>query len=158
MWRGLWEPSPWALPQYQKAVKKARGRELLVHLHALDKKLALHALSHGISYCEGGNEENCYEDDGIELPTLQYFSFDADGLLNHTDASAAYTSRTGDVGLFVNWDAETGRRIETTCEGKECSSYFGCNLSSTKTCFGQPWEDDCPESGIEEIWSCNLDL
>ncbi len=58
-----------ALPQYQKAVKKARGAEALAAADALDKALADYYLTHG-TY-EGANAQTL----DVELPELKHFHY-----------------------------------------------------------------------------------
>ena len=60
-----------ALPQYNKAVKKAQGREVLVALNALDKALADYYLEHG------SFREECLsaEDLNVQMPKLKYFKY-----------------------------------------------------------------------------------
>ncbi len=58
-----------ALPQYQKAIKKARGAEALSVVDTLDKAVTNYYLEHG-SY-EGINASNL----NIQLPQLTYFRY-----------------------------------------------------------------------------------
>ncbi|MBQ8032856.1 MAG: prepilin-type N-terminal cleavage/methylation domain-containing protein, partial [Elusimicrobiaceae bacterium] len=67
-----------AVPQYQKVVKRTRGREVLVALDALEKAQALYYLKHGYYGCTSGTGPECRvyrEDLEIEIPRLKYFQY-----------------------------------------------------------------------------------
>ncbi len=138
-----------ALPQYQKAVKKARGREVTTIVNTLDKALAVFALTHG-GLCVYGDGYHCtaYPLD-IQIPSPQSFTF-ADHTLplrNDDSSFATFQSKAGDATLEVTWDMTTGKRVSTTCNGNDCPTYFDCsNINTMQTCYGQPWngEGSCP--------------
>ncbi len=58
-----------ALPQYNKAVKKAQGREVLTTLNALDRALSSYYLEN--STYAGANPDNL----SVDIPALKHFHF-----------------------------------------------------------------------------------
>ncbi len=67
-----------ALPQYQKAVYKAQGREILNAVHTLDKGLAAYYLEHGnfSKQIGTGSWRSIYPTDlDIEIPELKYSKY-----------------------------------------------------------------------------------
>ncbi len=141
-----------ALPQYGKAVKRSRGREVLLHIRALNQIFALNALAN-YNMCA---DNLCLNRADIELPTLKYFNFENDGLLNHAQEYVEYVAKNARV--KAAWARTTGRPTGTACTGTECAAYFGCNTTTETTCDGNPWDgvSSCPEQYIGETTSCNL--
>lgn len=126
-----------ALPQYNKAVKKAQGREVLVALDALDKALHAYALENG-----GLGTPNIYGPSSsklnIQIPTLKYFkyknvtavSFGPTSTFEKIDGGAAlkFVANSNDASVSSHWEDKTGERRETICSGNACNLYFQCNL------------------------------
>ena len=141
-----------ALPQYNKAVKKAQGREVIVAINALDRALAAYALAHGSACGPNFDGYHCHQDKGldIEIPSTKYFVHTGTGVASYTynNPQATFESKAADATLVVDWDATTGQRISTTCTGSNCAAYCGgtCSTATTKTCYGMPWDGEsyCP--------------
>ncbi len=155
-----------ALPQYQKAVKKAQGREVIVAIKALDKALVVYALQHG-DICDG-DAGHCHQSVlDIELPSVKYFTQTGIGIDEYApETSTVFQSVAGDAKLTATWDRTTGQRVSSTCTGNDCSSYFGgtCITETVKMCYGSParpedW-DHCPQGQKSEglFTSCELDI
>ncbi len=159
-----------ALPQYQKAVKRAQGREVIVAINALDKALAMYALTHGDT-C-GQDIGHCHQWEGldIEIPHTQHFEQGGIGTQELTNgAYATFQSKTGDAELTVRWNETTGRRVSATCMGSDCGAYFDfagtCTTETVKMCYGNPVDrptdwDNCPshQKSEGELTSCELDI
>ena len=138
-----------ALPQYNKVVKKAKGREMLVYINTLDK--AMTALTLARNPSDMDNDVVSQLD--IELPELKYFTIDS---LVPGGGAVHLNAHNNDVTLHGGWVFTDGKWRELTCTGRDCSAYFGCNMIYEKSCFGNSWSDDCPSEGIGETASCNL--
>ncbi len=141
-----------ALPQYQKAVKKARGREVIVTINALDKALALYALEHGEA-CAKVDAGHCISPSlDLEIPNTNYFVRDGVGVVTATSSAnpvATFTTPDGNTVVEVEWDNVTGKRTSTLCSGNDCDAYFSCN-STIKRCNKQEWEESCPSHYVTE--------
>ena len=134
-----------ALPQYNKAVKKAQGREVLVALDALDKALTEYQLEHGRFQ---GYGPDCLwpEDLNIHIPDLKHFVYYNTATNTKTSYYKSLASRTahqpgdcdcgiqfqslkGSASIDVTWSAQTGLKTDRIhCSGTDCSSYFNCNF------------------------------
>ncbi len=156
-----------ALPQYNKAVKKAQGREVIVTINALDKALAAYALTHGGLCSDSGDGYHCnvYPLD-IEIPSPQYFSFSNRTVLHYNDetSSAIFQSKAGEATLEVIWNMTTGSRTSSVCNGHDCSAYFDCSNTvsyTTKTCYGEPWNGEvyCPKITADiTVTTCDVNI
>ena len=153
-----------ALPQYQKAVKKAQGREVLVALEALDKALAELALANGRIFLPNGAFDESQLN--IKIPALKSFKY-----TNYTGMSISptntfkeidsgscvkFVANANDASIVTCWESTTGkRRIKTTCSGDACNSYFNCNFQEEifYPCGGP--NRGCSASGTTTI--CYLD-
>ncbi len=119
-----------ALPQYNKAVKKAQGREVLVVLNALDKALQAYALEHGnlvTTYSLSPEELN------IKIPDLNHFLYEDNphtkqfnGIFMN-DICRIVKPEEG-LKIESQWDGKTGARNYSICFGSACSDYFDCNF------------------------------
>lgn len=106
-----------ALPQYNKAVQKAQGREVLVALNAMDKAFADYYLEHG-TY-EGITEDAL----SVEIPDLQHFRYgnsavtidDTSHKFNFT--KAAQTLSADEISIMVE-DPNINRLAWTWSQGK----------------------------------------
>ena len=121
-----------ALPQYNKAVKKAQGIEALTAADAYDKALADYYLTHG-TY-EGITAETL----SMQMPELKYWKYNNPGFSN----SATFQVGSGrtDSALLILWhnknplnpnlsiEWEKGKRIISRCGGDECTKYFNCMM------------------------------
>ena len=157
-----------ALPQYQKAVKKARGREVIVTIKALDTALAAYALEHG-EICDAGDLGHCHQAAmDISIPRTTYFTHTGVGAEESSDGPVAiFKTVDGNAKLTVSWDETTGRRDSTICVGMDCPAYFGgtCSTEHVQACGDavisrqEDW-DHCPPSykGEIELTSCELDI
>ncbi len=128
-----------ALPQYQKAVKKAQGAEALAAFDAYDKAVSAYYLEHG-TY-EGITADTL----GIQMPVLKDWKYgNANGgptkynLLNTFQVGCAY-GQSGSLTLYSKlWDNNNGEPIIwgrwqrgkmniIECENNKCKEYFNCN-------------------------------
>ncbi len=133
-----------ALPQYNRAVTKARGNEALEAMNALDKALAVYYLEHG-TY-EGANVQTL----DVQLPELKHFryvvgtnifengSYTLPALekprgYNAHDKTEIYIVEPGNMGLHAIW--EKGKRKHQTCvrltSSPQCEDYFNCRPNGT---------------------------
>ena len=154
-----------AVPQYQKAVKKAQGREVIVRINTLDKALAMYALEHGDICDKGkglGDEGHCHQSAlDIELPSVKYFTQTGIGVDVYASTPAAiFQSSAGDAKLTAEWDITTGKRVSTSCVGNGCSAYFDCsNIGTIQYCYDAVWDGKgyCPKpSGI--LTTCDVNI
>ncbi len=145
-----------ALPQYNKAVKKAQGREVLVALDALDKALTSY-------YLENDSYSGVPERFNLDIPTLTHFRY--------ADARSSYQAGVNDIqvgsnrtsplrlsnpprsnmvelwfgspeGIWVYsvWkDGKVGQRQCWAGGGHSCSEYFDCNALPVS------WVEPSPE-------------
>ncbi len=150
-----------ALPQYQKAVKKAQGREVIVAINALDKALAMYALEHKDA-CNG-DVGHCNQNDGldIEIPSTKYFVHTGTGIDPFTldVPQATFESKAADATLIAKWDVITGKRVSTSCNGDGCSSYFDCsNIHTAQLCYDAPWDGKgyCPSPSLTTACDVNI--
>ena len=159
-----------ALPQYQKAVKKAQGREVLVAINAVDKAFPLYLLEHG-GLCEGWNTAEdgtfCSADSLVlEMPELTHFDYEENLFPEYASEAIAYSPtvsfqhKTGDATLTATYDNTTGKRESVTCSGSDCSAYFACgDVQTTQTCYNEPWDGQgyCPNV-TSPISTCTVDM
>ncbi len=152
-----------ALPQYQKAVKKAQGREVLVALDALDKGVHEYVLENGKWEPERALRNS---DLAVQMPTLKHFRYVtvADG--SHFDfrswangSQAFFSSVVGDSAIFTEWDSTTGKRTNTYCKGKNCKDYFDCiSENADEHCVAFPTDQEhCPAGAWQTTYYCYLD-
>lgn len=158
-----------ALPQYNKAVKKAQGREVILNINTLDKALAARALEYG-GLCkvavDGYHCENMHKPLDIDIPELKHFTRTGSWIPDHIDDSATVTfeSKSGDAALSVEWDTTTGKRTVSTCNGNDCPAYFDCSNTvsgTTKTCYGEPWNGEgyCPNITADiSFTTCDVNI
>ncbi len=130
-----------ALPQYNKAVKKAQGREVLVALNTLDKAFAAYALEHGSinDMINTGGKDAPIEKLGITLPTLKHFQYlRMSGSFRSSQDFFALGSNTDlcfvgkNAMVKVRWNPTTGIRTSAVCEGDDCTAYFNCKSTSER--------------------------
>ncbi len=126
-----------ALPQYNKAVKKAQGREVLVALDAMDTALTNYYLEHG-TY-----KDITVDKLGVTLPELKYFRYNvgsscSDSMQETTVTDSLFSWNVnqspshfhmwlcGPVGVTVIW--ARGKLSDAFCpygEDGKCKKYFG---------------------------------
>ncbi len=127
-----------ALPQYQKAVKKAQGAEVLAALDALDKNLSAYYLEHD-TY-RGGSAEKF----SIDVPQLHHFkyavvvnsknvgnaSFELTSQLIVFDTTAQIDIVSSDgirvVGLWKKGKSSSWQCMNITDSPAGCQDYFNC--------------------------------
>ena len=82
-----------ALPQYNKAVKRAQGREVYVALNALDKALQAYYLENGTYSTQTGSADFpgqlfpaplTQQDLNVEIPAFKYFWFEYGNTQSHS--------------------------------------------------------------------------
>lgn len=127
-----------ALPQYQKAVYKAQGREALQFIDALDKALQVYYLQND-SY-EGLNEDIL----DIDLPELKHFTFNNGQKLDIGTGGQSYLrlkNETGEVTIESHvgsiskdkwllapqpWICSTTFVDNNQKPSRSCADYFDC--------------------------------
>ncbi len=167
-----------ALPQYQKAVKKAQGREVLVALDALDKAVHAYILETGHVLCRNPHVMGCHipnaSDLSMEMPILKYFQYaPACSDAPRSENFQRFDENCGGVSFYANkaeavvtakWDMYTGIRTPgtTLCKGVNCKDYFDCvSEESGEKCIsnGAPDKEHC--AGGDAAWQsysyCYLD-
>jgi len=116
-----------ALPKYNKAVKRARGREVLVAIKALDEALPVYALANG----NMPNTAIQADQLSIALPTLTHFSY-VFNTLSPTFSGikagriVAFQKDRNTANVKVYYD-EKGKRLKAVCTKADCPAYFECN-------------------------------
>ena len=110
-----------ALPQYQKTVKRAQGREVIAVINTLDKALLAYALEHGALHgeCAMGHCEAPVLD--IEIPEMQYFERTGIGTpeYTHTDrGDATFESKTGDAIVHLSSGSVLQQLTGTDANGR----------------------------------------
>ncbi len=126
-----------ALPQYNKAVKKTHGTEVLHAVEIMDKALADYYLTHG-TYADIGSDTL-----SVQMPELKFWEY-----FNLAHGNPTYYSSTFQLGsgtsstsllllrhkgefLRISAKWENGKKIQSLCEGplEKCSEYFHCTLT-----------------------------
>ena len=127
-----------ALPQYQKAVKKARGVQIMTATSSLAKAMNMAYLEDGRYSREFGSYGGQfwpYNDEfDIEVPILEVSGekhlWQLWGLVSNSSV-ATVTASKDDSDLSLTYHLSDGKISSITCSGSECSSYFpGTMLSS----------------------------
>ncbi len=118
-----------ALPQYQKAVKKAHGVEILTALDTYDKALAAYYLEHG-------NYRGITQDTlGVQMPTLKHFEYLSNSVQSAdfqvgcggSDQSASLlVNFVGSDGGVIRAHWQSGKLTEVQCSmgSASCKEYF----------------------------------
>lgn len=146
-----------ALPQYNKAVKRAQGSEVLLALNTLDKALQAYALEHGhlvTGYSMPAEELN------VQIPDLNYFLYAGDP--HSKQFHGIYMANLcrivkpeKGITIETQWDSRTGARNYSICYGSDCGTYFDCNFTEEPyyPCGGP--NRGCSASGTQT--TCYLD-
>ncbi len=129
-----------ALPQYNKAVRKAQGTEALASVDVLDKALTTYYLQYG-SYPTHRDASNSFE---IEMPELKAFRYSVGtGCTNDVDLTSTFRFSTNydtqgsrysmawcidKAILYSAW--EKGKQISFYCSGELCPDYFNCKMET----------------------------
>ncbi len=140
-----------ALPQYTKAVKKAKGVKMITAAKALADAMNMAYLEDGRyrrEYMDYGGFDRSGDDFDIDIPAFpakgDFFSLQAwpEGSSRATVRIMVYCTRSSsDPHSCSDWtyhenptlyyNLSNGKIASITCEGSECSSYFpGTMLSS----------------------------
>ena len=124
-----------ALPQYTKAVKKARGTEAMVAIKAI-------ADAQSIYYLANGDYDDMYpnykgDNLDIELPELKYFTIGTDDSrgCNHWIGSRCEMSLSSRDSATLIYQLNKGQLSERKCKGANCSSYFSCTVNEDGFCY-----------------------
>lgn len=124
-----------ALPQYNKAVLKSQGTELLNALDALDKAQAVY-------YMEHGNYTDMESGTSIELPRLKYFqSNNTDQIhLNASQHNLAAFIAQPKYNLSITAQWEKGHKNSYSCVNyvssaqiSNCQLFFNCTITQWGT-------------------------
>ncbi len=142
-----------ALPQYNKAVKKAQGTELLNAVDAMDTALSSWYLTHG-EYVDRSKDYIYilhHDSFDIDLPVLKYWKYDnlgggtgqtsgsfiQIGCSNVSKIPAQFYSNP--AGLVVRADWDSGKLVEMECNeesgnhGRKCSDVLTCEFRDVPT-------------------------
>ncbi len=154
-----------AMPQYNKAVNKAKATEALNAIDALDKSLTAYYLEHG-SY--GNSEANgpvTADELPIKVPALKYFHYnDGSGEFqfgssgstpqyqNFYNVDLTYVQNIGTGGLWISASWEDGKQRRKACsstlatEHPQCADFFPQCAAATKNLqLGcKDWSSFCP--------------
>lgn len=124
-----------ALPQYTKAVKKARGAEALTAVKALADAQSIYYMANG-SYSIDNNQDNL----DIQIPELKYFSIGTGGYSCNSASGSVCgvgaVNKTGGPSISsLIFKLDGGKVVERKCSGSECSSYFNCTPNTDGYCY-----------------------
>ncbi len=144
-----------ALPQYNKAVKRAQGREVYVAIKALDKALADYYLEHGdyklIQRNSGTDKAENLDKLSVQIPALKYseYKYYSGGYYSSQAFLGCSSASAQSNGVFwgcmvsikmpnnsevsVSW--EDGKRKEqlTRIYGKDSCQYFDGAIEQLQT-------------------------
>ncbi len=97
-----------ALPQYQKAVKRAQGREIVTTLKILDKAYAAYYLENGTFKDPNTQSMITIDELSVSIPNLTYFNW---SYFNFTNVPGIYFSHKKDrnTGITFRWDVSKSR-------------------------------------------------
>ena len=120
-----------ALPQYTKAVDKARGTEALTNMKAWADAQNIYYMGN-TSYTS--NESNL----DIELPSMKYFTGSYQGF-SGSGAGAIGSSITlvlhsSKKAASLKYNLSNGKITNRYCTGSDCSSFFSCTTDSGGNC------------------------
>ncbi len=140
-----------ALPQYQKAVDKARGREFLTVLSTINQAVKR-------CYLEKGALKDCTLPNlDIEIPNLKNFTFslgDTEGKVavgyfgienaggKHLEVgSSGQVFYRGDPSMMIvtKWEDRNPITFSSVCTGGKCKSMFNCPDEGTCYLFNETW-------------------
>lgn len=127
-----------ALPQYNRAVKKTQGAEVITAIRALDQAQAAYWLENS-DYKQIFNDQDGISRLGIDLPEFKYFTSGGSKQLQiyscYGDYSDCGQSIRGGFSIEINnnvvsvkgnWNR--GKLVEVLCEPYEsCLEYFDCS-------------------------------
>lgn len=128
-----------ALPQYTKAVKKAKGTQVVTAASALAKAA-------NMAYLEDGRYQRFYESYGgilhssnddfdIEVPALKINGESwVLGINNNSNSATIYACNDGTncdrATAHLVYHLSDGKIDSVTCSGSDCSSYFPGSMLS----------------------------
>ncbi len=125
-----------ALPQYNKAVLKSQGTELLNALGALDKAQAMY-------YMENGSYTDIESRLDIDLPTLKYFqSYNTNrpNLSTHAQDSLSVSLTQPKYNLSITASWTKGNKSSYSCvnyvsgnKTSDCQLFFNCTITQWGT-------------------------
>ena len=118
-----------ALPQYNKAVKKAQGTEALLAFDTYDKAMAAYYLEHG-TY-EGITTDTL----GVKMPILKHFKYTNNGSRSFdfqigsgtVSLSNLYIENPSDTTISIAAEWKNGKLTKVRCSSSKCGQYFNCN-------------------------------
>ena len=124
-----------ALPQYQKAVDRAKGTEALTTSKTLVDALNVYYLENGMYY-----SGNSFDNLSIEVPELKYFDIGTNNVGGGCTGSSCIfylgeresvyeewigTAQYYRYGTTLTFYLEEGKTISRICTGEKCQNYFG---------------------------------
>ncbi len=115
-----------ALPQYNKVVKRAQGREVYVAINALDKALHTYYLENGTYRTLGSLGNLDWEKLNISIPELEHFNYFVGSLeKEYTDIYIGTQGKTRPT-LEIKLRWRKGKLEYAACRGDVCVEYFEC--------------------------------
>ncbi len=108
-----------ALPQYNKAVKKARGKEALMAANALEKALNAYYLENSTLTGATPNALN------VDMPELKHFKYHVGTPSEGTRTFQKLRAKDGGYGVFLTPNDESFD-VVVNCNGKKCDIWCGC--------------------------------
>ena len=109
-----------ALPQYNKAVKKAQITEAINAMDAIEKAVAAY-------YLENGTYEGITQDTlSMALPELTYFKYQVGTLCSASRYDDGTSAFTGPYGTWTSWSGSSKTYTPTICspDGWGIKMYF----------------------------------
>lgn len=115
-----------ALPQYQKAVDKARGTEAVTAAKTVTDSANLYFL-------ENRKYPGWFDSLTVKAPELKYFDIGTGaGGCDQKVCNLRLISKDGDA--VLEYYSDRGKLTGRTCEGNDCTNYFSC-IGSGDRCW-----------------------
>ncbi len=136
-----------ALPQYNKAVKKAQGAEALTALEALDKALSSYYLENG-TY-EGANPDIF----PITIPELKHFRFSVGSIgTNEEYASSSPILRTAHIWVMVGSNnVSTTQTLLISPQNEVSVGLYKRNECTSIRCYSS---DESKKTSCADYFNC----
>ena len=109
-----------ALPQYTKAVDKARGTEAVTNMKSLSDAQNIYYMGNS-SYT--GDTSNL----DIEIPSMKHFTL---GSLTSTGSSITLKISSNKKNAVLTYYLSQGKVSNRYCTGSDCGNFFTCTMSS----------------------------
>lgn len=114
-----------ALPQYEKAVSKARGTEAMTSAKALSDALNVYYLA-ARKYTSNIKELDIRVEVGSASGEgLKHFTVDFSSCQNASTCTISYTPRDASAAILT-YTLARGKTTGIQCSGAQCADYFSC--------------------------------